>query len=197
MSARVSCRKIGLLLSRSQRRLKLSVNVYRDGIFWTTEHFVTKLGTVMQYYEPECCAEKLVHCLQCQGHSEGLNTSKILLCPLYLLNCRSVCYQTWFGSIASKAGVSCGKIGLLCSRTRLQRRFKMSVSVRMISSELQNVLSPNLVWWCSIMSQSVMLNKIVCYFQGQGHSRIHLIKIWLFLLYFLSCWFFGYQTRSS
>ena len=167
-----------------------------DDISWTAQPFLTKF-IMLYYHEAKCHAEKLVHYLHGQGHSEGLNTSKILLCPLYLLNCRSVCYQTWFGSIASKAGVSCGKIGLLCSRTRLQRRFKMSVSVRMISSELQNVLSPNLVWWCSIMSQSVMLNKIVCYFQGQGHSRTHLIKIWLFLLYFLSCWFFGYQTRSS
>ena len=29
----------------------------------------------------------------------------------------------------------------------------------MISSEPQNILLPNLVWWCSIMSQSVMCKK--------------------------------------
>ena len=28
--------------------------------------------------------------------------------------------------------------------------------VQMISSESQNIVFPNLVWWCSIMSQSVM-----------------------------------------
>ena len=29
-----------------------------DDIFWTTEHFVTKLGMVVQHREPECHAEK-------------------------------------------------------------------------------------------------------------------------------------------
>ena len=65
---------------------------------------------------------------------------KILLFLLYLLNCWSVCNQTWFDSITSEAGESCGKIGLLCSRSRTQ----------------QNILLLYLVWWCSIMSQSVM-----------------------------------------
>ena len=43
--------------------------------------------------------------------------------------------------------------------------------VRMIFSELQNIFLPNLVWWCSIMSQNVKRKKIVCYLQGQGHSK--------------------------
>ena len=38
----------------------------------SVDHFDTKLGMVMQHHEPECPAEKLVICLQCQGHSEGL-----------------------------------------------------------------------------------------------------------------------------
>ena len=43
--------------------------------------------------------------------------------------------------------------------------------VRMISFEPQNILLPNFVWWCSIMSLSVMLKKKqVCYRQSQGHS---------------------------
>ena len=32
-----------------------------------------KLGMVVCYHEAECHAEKLVHHLQCQGHSEGLH----------------------------------------------------------------------------------------------------------------------------
>ena len=27
---------------------------------------------VMQHHKPECHAEKLVHCVQCQGHTEAL-----------------------------------------------------------------------------------------------------------------------------
>ena len=30
-----------------------------------------KPGMVMQHHKPKCHAEKLVHCVQCQGHSEG------------------------------------------------------------------------------------------------------------------------------
>ena len=67
----------------------MSVNVCFDDIFYITEHVVTKFGMVMQHHEPECHAEKLVHCPQCQGHSEGLYnrnmiipilSSKLLVC---------------------------------------------------------------------------------------------------------------------
>ena len=47
------------------------VNFCPDDIFWTADHFPTKLGVIMQHHKPECQAEKLVHCLQCQGHSKG------------------------------------------------------------------------------------------------------------------------------
>ena len=46
--------------------------------------------------------------------------------------------------------------------------------VRMIASESHNILLPNLVLWCSIMSQSFMRKKnfcCCCYLQGQGHSE--------------------------
>ena len=35
-------------------------------------HFKPKLGMVVYYYEVECHVQKLVHYLQCQGHSKGL-----------------------------------------------------------------------------------------------------------------------------
>ena len=48
------------------------VEVRPEDVFCTTEQFVVKLGMVMQHHEPECHAEKLVHCVQWQGHCEGL-----------------------------------------------------------------------------------------------------------------------------
>ena len=64
------------------------------------------------------------------------------------------------------------KNGLVHSGSRSQWRVKMSVNARMISSEPQNILLPNLVWWCIIMSQSFLYGKeFVCYLQGQGHSK--------------------------
>ena len=34
---------------------------------------------VMQHHKPECPAEKLIHCIQCQGHSEGLYNQNITI----------------------------------------------------------------------------------------------------------------------
>ena len=65
--------------SRSQRRFKMLVNVCPNDIFRTTEHFVTKPGMVMQYHKPACHAEKLVHCVQCEGHSEGLHNKTMTI----------------------------------------------------------------------------------------------------------------------
>ena len=48
----------------------------------------------LYYHKVMCHAEKLVHHLQCQGHSEGLKSKYD--CFYYLLNCWSICNQTWF-----------------------------------------------------------------------------------------------------
>ena len=66
--------------------------------------------------------------------------------------------------------------------------------VRTIFSESQNILLPNLVWWCSIMNQS---HADILLLLPSSRSRAHIIKIWLFLLYFLNCWFLGNQTWSD
>ena len=50
-----------------------NVNVCQDDIYLLKHRkFVTKPGMVMQHHKPECQTEKLVHCVQCQGHSKGL-----------------------------------------------------------------------------------------------------------------------------
>ena len=48
---------------------------------------------------------------------------------LYLLNCWSFCYQTWFDSKLSLARVFYGETGSLCSRSRSQQNSKMSMNV--------------------------------------------------------------------
>ena len=101
----VFCLKIRVLRSRlrSQRRFRMSVNVCLNDVFWTTECFVTTLGMLVQHNEPECHAEKIVHCLQCQGYSEGLYNQNMTLSTIssIVLNCWSVYNQTWFDSKAS------------------------------------------------------------------------------------------------
>ena len=60
-----------------------------------------------------------------------------------------------------------------------------------ISSEPKNILSPNLVWWCSITSQSVLQKNWFTVFNVKVTVRAFMIKIWLFLLYLLNCCYFA------
>ena len=67
--------------------------------------------------------------------------------------------------------------------------------VGMTSSEPQNILLPNLVWWCSIMSQSVIQKKNwFTVFHVKVTARAYIIRMWLFLLYLLNCWSVCNQT---
>ena len=38
----------------------------------------------MQHQEPECHAEKLVHCFQCEGHSDGLYNENMTISTIIL-----------------------------------------------------------------------------------------------------------------
>ena len=69
--------------------------------------------------------------------------------------------------------------------------------VRMISFELQIILLPNLAWWWSTMSQSVMHKKLFAILKVRVTARAHMIKIWYFLIYLLTYWFPGNQTLSD
>ena len=62
--------------SRSERRFKMPMYVCPDDIFWTAEHFVTKLGMVMQHHKQECHLEE--NCLQSSRSrsQQGLKWSK-------------------------------------------------------------------------------------------------------------------------
>ena len=131
---------------QSQQRFKMLVNVCLDGIFWITEHFVPKLGMVMQHYEPECYAEKSVHCLQCQGHSEGLYNQSV---PISAISSKLlVCLQPSFLIVQHhKRECSMEKLNYCIQGQGHSKGSKCQwMFVCMTSSELPNILLPNLVW---------------------------------------------------
>ena len=111
---------------------------------------------------------------------------KIGLFLLCLLKCWSICKQTWFDSTASYTGVSRGKIGITVFKVKVTAKVQ---NVRECLSgwccccgcfePSQNILLPNLIWWCGIVSQSVMQEKIVCYLKVKVTARAHMIKICL------------------
>ena len=98
---------------------------------------------------------------------------KIWLFLLYLLKCWSVCNQIWFDSTASEAGVSCGKTGLLHSRSRSQWRFSMSVNVWLEWYLLNCRIFCYQTWYgyAASWARVSCRKKYVCYLQGQGHSK--------------------------
>ena len=153
---------MGLLRSRSrsQRRLKMSVNVCPDDIFWTTEHF----GMAMQHHEPECHADFCVCAIFKVKVTARAHMIIIWFFLLYFLNCWTLGNQTWSDDTLSVAKVSSEKNGLLHSRSRSQWRVKMLMFVQMISSKPPNILFPNLVLWYIIMSRSVVQKELFAIF---------------------------------
>ena len=72
-----------------------NVSEYLSGvIFWTTKHFVTKLGMVVYHYEANCRAEKNWFTIVNVKVTVRAYIIKIWLFLLYLPNCWSVCNQT-------------------------------------------------------------------------------------------------------
>ena len=66
--------------------------------------------------------------------------------------------------------------------------------VQMVSSETLNLLLPNVVWWCIIMSQIGFETDWFAVFKFKVTVVDNMIKMWQFLLYPLNCWSFCYQT---
>ena len=70
---------------------------------------------------------------------------------------------------------------LLCSSPRSQKNSKCQwMFVQMISSESLNLLLPNLVWWCIIMSQIVFQKNWFAVFKVKVTVMDNIIKICLF-----------------
>ena len=96
---------------------------------------------------------------------------KIWLFLQYLLNCWPDYNQTWFGSTASQAGMSCGKIVLLHSRSRSQQRLKMLLNVcwdNIFLTTKHFVAKPGMVM--QYHKPDCHAEKFVHCVQGQGHT---------------------------
>ena len=134
------------------------VIVCPEDIFWTTEYFVTKPGMPMQHHKPEYHAEKLVHCVQCQGHSEGLyNQNMIISAVSSKLLVGLQPNLVWLYNIISqnvllKNGITAFKVVQNVSEC-LSWWYFLCVSdcVCSVSPEPLNHFLPNLVLWCTIM----------------------------------------------
>ena len=112
----------------------------------------------------------------------------------------SDCYIFWTAdSLATKFGLMKGyhRPVRLVEKLDSQQKVKLSMFTQMISSKSPNILLPNLVLQCIILSWGVRHTDWFAIFKVKVTARAHMIKIWLFLLHFLNCWFLGNQTWSD
>ena len=114
-------------------------------------------------------------CYQGQSHREGSYSIKIWLFLLYYLNRWFLGNQTWSDDTSSEARVSYEKNVLLHSGSRSQWRVKMLMFVQ-ISSKPPNILFPNLILWCIIMSHSVVQKGWFAIFKVKVTAKAHMIK---------------------
>ena len=138
----------------------------------------------LMYGDAASCARvscrKLVHCLQCQGHSEGLYNQNMTISTLSskLL----VCLQPNLVFIVQHHKPECSfqKLGY-CSRSRSQQSFKMLVNVCpdvfWTADVCVNLMYGNAASWARVMQKNLL-----AVFNVKVTARAYIIKIWLFLL---------------
>ena len=132
----MSCGKIGLLHSRSKLhpRFKMSVNVCSDNIFWTAEHFVTKLGIVMQHHEPVLC--RILLLLLLLSSATMSRSQQGLIWSEY----DSVCYSFWsVHSSATKRDSLATKLGLMIPHRKPYEKKKDYTLKVKVTAKGQNV----------------------------------------------------------
>ena len=119
-------------------------------------------------YEAMCHAEKLVLCLQCQ----------IWLFLPYLLNCTTVCNQTWFQTWFDNTTLGF-RLGLIVQHHKLGVVWKNWISVFpvKITAKVQNV-SEWLLGWCFLNCRSF------CYQTLYGDAAAWTKVSWGKLLFF-------------
>ena len=160
-------KKIGLLHSGSRSQWRVKLYVCPADIFYTIKHFVFKLVIVIRHYESECHAKRLI-CNFKVKVSAWAHLIKIWQFLLYLLNCWSLCYQTWFDSTLSQARVFYGEIGLLCWRSRSQQ-----MSMNICPDDIFRIaehFTTNLDMVMHHYEPDCLSKILVCCLQGQGHS---------------------------
>ena len=138
-------------------------NVYC--IFWTADHFATKLGLIERYHKPECFMEKLDCCVQGQGHS------KISKCQClsrsYFLHHWTFLQPNlvWWCIIMRQCVLQKKWFTILHCQGQDEGLYNQDMTIFTISSKLLVQLQPNFVLYYSNISLSVLWK------MGLLHSR--------------------------
>ena len=98
-------------------------NVAFKYIIWTADAFAIKLGLVAHHHKVDCLVKRLDCSVAVKVKvTEKVKKSSECSSGRYLLSCWTFCYQIWYGDATLWAKVSCKKIGLLSSSSRVTVR---------------------------------------------------------------------------
>ena len=131
--------------------------------------------------------------LQGQGLSLGSYDQNMTLSTLSELLIPWQPNLVWWYIIRSQIVIWKTKL-ITAFRVKITAKGQNWMFVQMIFSKPSNILFSSLVLWFIIMSLSVMQKDWFAIFKVKVTARAHMIRIWQFLLCFLNCWSFFYQT---
>ena len=193
----MSCGNIGLLWSRSKSRWRFKMLVILSGCLLNHRSFCyqTSYGHAVSWARVSC---RKVGSLSSMSRSQqGFIWSKYDYFYYIFWAAGQFATKLCLIILHHKAECSVEKLDhcALCQGpSEVSKCWSLFV---WIYYESQHILLQNLVWWGSIMSQNFMQKKLFTIFKVKVIVRTRVIKIWLFLLYLLDCWFYGNQTWSD
>ena len=163
-------KKKGLLHSGSKSQQRVKILMFVQMFVKTTKRFVTKLCTVMHYYESECHAKRLVCYFQGQGHCKSSydQTMTIFFCIFWTAD-----------PFATKLGLIVHYYNHKCFMEKLDHGFKVKItanfkiSVNVCSDDIFWVMKPFATKLGMVMhycKPDCLSKRSVCYLQGRGHS---------------------------
>ena len=135
---------------------------------------------IVQRHKPECPVKiKWITAFKVKVTANVGNVNECLS-GWYLLNCRTFCNQTCYSDTASWAGVLCREKKKVCYlQSHNEGWYDQDMTRFTRSSELPILWQANLVWWYTIMSQSVLWKKKekrLLYSRSSSQRRF---KIWM------------------
>ena len=162
---------------QGQWMLRISINVCSDDIFWTTEPFVTKLG-IVKHLNLESQEKKYIFSRSRTYDSYNQNTVVSVISSELLIFLVLLPNFVWWYIIIGWSVLWNDCFAVFKVKITFQNFITKTgwMFVWTVSSELLNLLKPNLVWWCIVMSQSVLWKDCVAIFKVKVIGRACISK---------------------
>ena len=147
----------------------------------------------MHHHEPECCAKRLVHYFQGQGHSKSSYDQNMTVFSIsFELLILLLPNLLWWHIIISLIVLWKDWIALLWSKSRSEVKFRIPVNVHL--DDILSTAEPFVTKFGIVMHHhgpEYHARRLVCCLQFHSITEGSYNQMWLCLPYLLNCWYFG------